>query len=200
MNKKALSVALSALLLPQFSVLADTSEADNEHKLVVTAEFEPAESWQLSGSASVVSEEAIASRQAESLEDILALVPNVNFATGASRGRFVQIRGIGERSEFVDPVNYSVGVIVDGIDMTGIAMGATLLDVAQVEVLRGPQGTLYGANALAGLINVVSNPSSADPGGRLRFGAAQYGGRELEAVYSQPINDDWGYRVAVGQH
>ena len=50
------------------------------------------------------------------------MTPNVNYSTGSSRGKFYQIRGIGERSEFTEPVNYSVGVIIDGIDFTGIAL------------------------------------------------------------------------------
>ena len=70
------------------------------------------------------------------------------------------MRGIGERGQFAEPLNSSVALLIDGVDFSGLGTAATLFDVSQVEVLRGPQGTLYGANALAGLINVVT-PSSA---------------------------------------
>src|SRR4029077_12196984 len=102
----------------------------------------------------------IAQLQAQQLEQILGLMPNVNYASGASRGRYLQIRGIGETGQFVEPLNSSVGLIVDHVDFSGIGTISTLYDVHQVEVFRGPQGTLYGANALAGLINVTTN----DPG------------------------------------
>ena len=55
---------------------------------------------------------------------------------GASRGRFVLIRGIGERSQFVEPLNPSIGLIIDGIDFSGLGNAGTLFDVEQVEVLR----------------------------------------------------------------
>ena len=108
-------------------------------------------------SVTVINEEDIINRNAQHIEDILFAIPNINYSTGSSRGKFLQIRGIGERSEFTEPVNYSVGVIIDGIDFTGISLAASTFDVEQIEVLRGPQGTIYGANALAGLINIVSN-------------------------------------------
>ena len=100
----------------------------------------------------MIDAEVISQRNSNHLEQILALAPNVNFAAGASRGRYFQIRGIGERSQFVDPLNPSVGTYVDGIDFTGFGGAATLLDINQVEVLRGSQGTRFGANALAVLL------------------------------------------------
>ena len=78
-------------------------------------------------------------RSAQHLEDLLSLAPNVNSASGASRGRFLQIRGIGERSQFVEPVNASVAMLLDGIDLTGLGGAATTWDLAQIEILRGPQ-------------------------------------------------------------
>ncbi|MGB0495202.1 MAG: TonB-dependent receptor plug domain-containing protein, partial [Kangiellaceae bacterium] len=100
---------------------------ENQNILTVTAEFEDTNVLQIPTSVTVIDEETIKRNNAHHFSDILNLAPNVNFATGASRGRFVQIRGIGERSEFSSPVNYSVGVVVDGIDLTGIATAATTL-------------------------------------------------------------------------
>ncbi|MEZ7984904.1 MAG: TonB-dependent receptor plug domain-containing protein, partial [Pseudomonadales bacterium] len=130
------------------------------------------------------------------LESLLGRAPNVNFSTGASRGRYFQIRGVGERSQFVNPVNPSIGLIIDGIDFTGLGLSASTLDIQQIEILRGPQGTLYGANALGGLINFISNAPSEEYSGNLSAQLSEYDGRSLDAVVSGPINNDTGYRVA----
>ncbi len=164
--------------------------------IVISAPFQQTPEEKLGASTSVIDGREIQNRGAEQLEDVLDLAPNVNYATGASRGRYIQIRGIGERSQFVEPVNYSVGVIVDGIDLTGISGAATLFDIRQVEILRGPQGTLYGANALAGLINVVSNAPSDYSAGGIELTAANYDTLSLNGFATGPINDSSAYRVA----
>src|SRR3569833_693737 len=83
-------------------------------------------------------------------EDVLAQVPNLNWAGGTARPRYFQIRGIGEREQYEGEPNPSVGFLIDDVDFSGIGMAASLFDVSQVEVLRGPQGSRLGANARAG--------------------------------------------------
>lgn len=172
----------------------------NETTLIVTAELEDKNVLAIPSSVSVISQASIENRNAQQLTDILNLAPNVNFATGASRGRFIQIRGVGERSEFIEPVNYSVGVVLDGIDLTGISTVASTLDVQQVEILRGPQGTLYGANGLAGLINIVSNSPTENFYSKLSATFESFSGQEITAIISGPASDKLGYRFAVKQY
>ncbi len=197
-TKHATIAALSGCLLSFNSFALDDSN-DGEI-LIVTAELEDTNVLELANSVSVIDAEIIQSRNAQHLSDVLNLAPNVNFATGASRGRFIQIRGIGERSEFKEPVNYSVGVVLDGIDLTGISTAATTLDIQQIEILRGPQGTLYGANGLAGLINLVSNSPTANYYAKLSASIESFGGRELSGVVSGPISETSGYRFALKQY
>ena len=169
-------------------------------EIIVTSDFRDSTLLQTPASVTVIDSAAIAQRQARHLEQVLNLAPNVNFSSGASRGRFIQIRGIGERSQFIEPLNPSVGALVDGIDFTGIAGAATTMDIAQIEILRGPQGTLYGANALAGLINVRSNQPSEQLQGNMQVSVGDYGTGTVSAAVGGPISESLGYRVAVQQH
>ena len=139
-------------------------------EIVVTAELRTTSLLDQPASTSVVTANEIRQRAAQHLEDILNVAPNVNFASGASRARFFQVRGIGERSQFQEPLNPSIGFIIDGIDFSGLGTAGTLFDVDQVEILRGPQGTLHGANALAGLILSlihISEPTRQDTRSRM---------------------------------
>ncbi|MEE4639850.1 MAG: TonB-dependent receptor [Wenzhouxiangella sp.] len=175
------------------------SEADElSDRIVVTAEFRPVGLNDLSGSATVIDAETARQRNAAHLEDVLNLAPNVNFSSGASRGRFFQIRGIGSRSQFVEPANASVGLLVDGIDLTGLGGAASTLDIEQVEILRGPQGTLFGANALAGMINLVSAAPTSAFGGRFEAGLGEFGTRRFQGAASGPLGETLGYRLAYG--
>lgn len=188
------SLSLAVALASQTSFANDKLE-----EIIVTGELRDANALSVANSVSIVNASTLAARNTQHLEDVFNLAPNVNYSTGASRGRFILIRGIGERSQFVDPVNPSVGVMLDGIDMTGISTGITALDTKQVEIFRGPQGTLFGANALAGLVNVVSNDVSDEPSGKISAGFGTYGAFDAGLTLSSPINDVTGWRAAVKQ-
>ena len=147
-------------------------------------------------SVTVINAEQIEQRAAIHLEDLLSAAPNITVASGASRGRFFQIRGVGERSQFVEPVNASVGMSLDGVDMTGLGAAATVYDMAQVEILRGPQGTLYGANALAGLINLHSNRADAGDVAKINAGIESNDGYRAGIVLGGALNEQWSARLA----
>ena len=176
------------------------SENNPVDEVIVTADFRDSNLLDAAASISVIDSETIDRRQARHLDQLLNGAPNVNFSSGASRGRFIQIRGIGERSQFIEPLNPSVGILVDGIDFTGIAGAATTMDIQQVEILRGPQGTLYGANALAGLINLRSNQPTEQTQGNLELSLGDYNTETLSAAIGGPLSENLGARVAVQQH
>ena len=179
-----------------FSIIITTGLSGFEiEEIVVKAKLIESNLLKLPNSITIIGKEEINYSQANHLEDILYLAPNVNYSKGASRGKFVQIRGIGERSEFRDPINYSVGILVDGIDMTGIGLSASTFDIGQIEILRGPQGTLYGANALAGLINISSKIPTSDFSTEVELGLSEYGGKKISIVVSDTPNQNLGYRV-----
>ncbi len=186
-------IALASGLL-----LSVNSQANTLEEVLVTAAFDDPDANHRS--VTVVNTEQIQARAAQHVEDLLSLAPNVIVASGASRGRFFQIRGIGERSQFVEPVNASVATLLDGIDITGIGGAATLWDLQQVEVLRGPQGTLFGANALAGLINLRSQSANSGDALTLQAGVESDSGRRMGLIAGGALGSGLHGRVALQQY
>jgi iron complex outermembrane receptor protein len=184
-----------------FTALTTMAQPGQLEEIIVTAELRHTALQNQPASTSVVTAQAIQQRAAQHLEDILNLAPNVNYASGASRARFYQIRGIGERSQFQEPLNASIGFVVDGIDFSGLGTAGTLFDVEQVEILRGPQGTLHGANALAGLINIRTAEPTEEPYLRMEATAAQYDTWSVGIVGSGPlVTDKLLYRISVNSY
>jgi outer membrane receptor protein involved in Fe transport len=159
-------------------------------EVVITATLRPQSALGLAASVTVLGSQALREAGIQHLQDVLPLVPNLNWASGSSRPRYFQLRGIGETDQWQGAPNPSVGFLIDGMDFSGIGMPATLLDLGQVEVLRGPQGTTLGANALAGLINVRTG--TPDPASTLRFetSAGDFGVDSLGLVAGGAIGGD----------
>ena len=192
-----------ALLLPALLSFTPGLAAAAENtieEIIVTADFRARSELDMATSVTVMTEAVIKSRSAQHFEELANAIPNVNYASGSNRARFFQIRGIGERSQFVAPINPSVGFLVDNVDFSGAATIATMLDVEQVEVLRGPQGTRYGANALAGLINVKTHDPEGQFAASLKLGAADYNTQAITAVVTGPVTESVSARLAVGSH
>ena len=196
--KPTIALLLVALLSSTRGLAAAAENAIEE--IVVTADFRARSELDMATSVTVMTEAVIKSRSAQHFEELANAVPNVNYASGSNRARFFQIRGIGERSQFVAPINPSVGFLVDNVDFSGAATIATMLDVKQVEILRGPQGTRYGANALAGLINVKTHDPEDQFAASLKLGAADYNTQAITAVVTGPVTESVSARLAVGSH
>jgi len=177
--------------------------ADNQplDEIVVTATLRSVALEELPGSASVLTGQTLRDGGQEHFEDVLPLVPNLNWAGDTSRPRYFQIRGIGELQQYQGAPNPSVGFLIDDIDFSGLGSAATLFDVDHIEVLRGPQGTLYGANALAGLIYVKSADPAETFGGRAEFDAGDYNEHSYGAVLTGPVSSlDSAFRLAVQRY
>ena len=196
--KPTITLLLSAFL--SFTVGLAAAAENTIEEIVVTADFRARSELDMATSVTVMTEAAIKSRSAQHFEELANAIPNVNYASGSNRARFFQIRGIGERGQFVAPINPSVGFLVDNVDFSGAATIATMMDVKQVEVLRGPQGTRYGANALAGLINVKTHDPEDQFAASLKLGAADYNTQTITAMVTGPMTETVSARLAVGSH
>ncbi|MBQ4834247.1 TonB-dependent receptor [Pseudoalteromonas sp. MMG010] len=188
-----ITASLLPLLATSNSVFAEDS---NIEKIVVTGDFQNESIQTLSASASLFSEDEVNLRGATYLDELLASAANVNFTAGASRGRFIQIRGVGLRSQFVDPINPSVGLVIDNINYSGLGGSSLLFDVDQIEIYRGPQGTRFGADGMAGMIQMQSAQPSTDPSLKLHLGVGTYNSREAGLAISTGLTDDTSARVS----
>jgi len=197
--KRRLSL-LSAAILPLFAASSIAYAEDTElETILVTADFKKESIQTLSASASLFSDHEINQRGAKFLDEMLASAANVNFTSGASRGRFVQIRGVGLRSQFVDPINPSVGLVIDGINYSGLGGSSLLFDIDQVEIYRGPQGTRFGADALAGMIQMESAAPTLNPSVKVQLGAGNYNSYEAGIAAGTGITDDTSVRASLYQ-
>ena len=203
---RAIDLATTALAISTFMhtslLLAaqDDLRATTLEEVVVTADFRDQTNQGTAASITVLGEEKIANRAAQHFEALIPAIPNFSFAGGTNRARFFQIRGIGERSQFIQPLSTSVGVMIDNVDFSGAASIASLFDVQQVEVLRGPQGTRYGANALAGLLNIKTNEPANVFETALSGEFGQYGHQSVGLTTTGPISDTVAFRLALQQH
>ena len=166
-------------------------------EIVVTATLTGSKLAGLPGSVTVLSTGQLDVAGQQHFGDVVALAPNVGFAGGTSRPRYFQIRGIGELEQYEGAPNPSVGFLIDDIDFSGIAMPAALFDLQQAEILRGPQGTIYGANAIAGLVSLRSQAPEQGFGLRGEFEAANYDSYAAGLVLNNSLGKDTAFRIGV---
>lgn len=130
------------------------------------------------------------------IRDAMLLVPNVQIE---SAGFFSapRVRGFSfnnNNKAFEPPV----GMVIDGIPYTLVPyFSSALFDTQRIEVLRGPQGTTFGKNTTAGVIHLISNTPTADPGGYLSVQYGELQRRRIEAAYGAPLTDGVNFRLSA---
>lgn len=203
-----LQPGLVALSIPAF---ADDNLTQNSNSssnstistITVQSDLRQAEDGEIAASLAVIDEFDLDDRGARHFDDILLQTPNINFAGGTSRARHLQIRGMGERDAYTGAPNASVGFAIDEIDFSGIGMTGNLFDTKQVEVLRGPQSTRYGASALAGLVNVQTNEPTAERESLLEGTFGSHNTQELGLMTSGAVSEKHlapQYRLSLFSH
>ena len=141
--------------------VAAADAADEVSEIVVTAQKRTERLQDVPIAVSVISGDAIANQGGVNIENVQYLVPSLNFRkSGTTLNQFLFLRGIGT-ANFSIAAEPSVSTVLDGVVLAnaGEAFG-DLVDVERLEVLRGPQGTLFGKNASAGVVNIVSKRPS----------------------------------------
>ena len=193
-----LAVALCSSYIAPILAEEPVSNISAIERITVQGDFRQQSVQSIAGSVAVVAEQDVKRTSAQHLDDVLNQFANVNFTAGASRGRYIQVRGIGERSEFVDTINPSVGILIDGIEYSGLGISG-ISDLAQLEVFRGPEATRFGANALAGMVNLTTKGPTATAEGKVSATLADYDSYQLAGQFSDSINQQLGYSLSLEQ-
>lgn len=198
-QRRAFDVFAVAVMMsmPQIDS-AFAEEAIDE--IVVTADFRGRTTSELPASISVLDSEMIEQAAVQHFEELVFVIPNFNWSGDGNRARYFQIRGVGELEQYQGAPNPSVGFLIDDIDFSGIGTIATLFDVQRVEVLRGPQGTRYGANALAGLVYVQSAEPGDEWSGNVRFGVADDDSYSAGVAVGGPLSSSGNTSFRISAH
>src|SRR5690348_8047458 len=186
-----LAMVLAGLVAP--AVHAD----ETFDEVVVSARKRAERAQDVPISLSEVSADELRWRSAVRVQDIVRRMPNVSTDILSPRQASLAIRGLG-RNPANDALESSVGVFLDGVYLGRPGMMITdLVDLERVEVLRGPQGALFGKNATAGVLNIITAVPTAEPEGWVEITAGQDDLGELRGAASGPIGASaWSYRVS----
>ncbi|MDH3586744.1 MAG: TonB-dependent receptor plug domain-containing protein, partial [Gammaproteobacteria bacterium] len=171
MNDKITVLVLCAVSASLLLVAPVAAPAQAIEEIIVTADFRERPASEIPASVTVLDADEVRQLTVQHFEELINVVPNLNWSGDGHRARYLQIRGVGELEQYQGAPNPSVGFLIDDIDFSGIGTIATTFDIERIEVLRGPQGTRYGANALAGLVYVQSAMPTAEREGRVQLTA-----------------------------
>jgi iron complex outermembrane receptor protein len=194
--KQMLAVILAGLILAPGAIAQEDDDAFMLEEVTVTAEKREASLQKTAMSMAAVTGENIREQGLISVEDVLKDVPNV-VIQGAAKGFAIAIRGLG--SDLPPGIGESsVSTNFDGVYNYRSEAGTLgFYDLARVEVLRGPQGTLYGRNATGGVVNVISNaPNIGEFEGYGTVEIGNYSMLRTEGAVNVPVNDDAAARMA----
>ncbi|WP_085616904.1 MULTISPECIES: TonB-dependent receptor [unclassified Pseudomonas] len=201
-KRTALSIAVALGGLPALTALAEESlmpskstTLDNTgstlSKVVVTAQKREETVQEVPASISVLSGDKIRDSSLQSANEVTRFIPNASAGTTEGHGRpRWWIRGLGTGDQGANTVS-PVGIYVDDVYIANIsATGFPLFDQERVEVLRGPQGTLWGKNTTAGAINFISRKPTFERSGYAKAGYGDYDDRVLEGAISDALVTD----------
>ena len=191
-----LMLSSSVLAAPGVSLAQSTLD-----EVVVTATRREERLQDIPVAVTAISGTALERQKIQSVRDLQRVVPSLTIRPfpGDNTSASITMRGLGTGDNLIS-VDPTVGTYLDGVYL-GRATGSNLgmLDVARVEALRGPQGTLFGRNTIGGALSVVSNQPTQQREGMLGAGIGNYNLWYVEGVGNVPITDRLALRVA-GRH
>lgn len=189
------SASLYASLAP-LTALAQPPEGALLEELIVTARKREQNLQDVAIGVSLLTGKALAEAQLRNASELATLIPTLNLQASSdpSTSSF-NIRGIGTRT-FSPGVEPSVSTMLDGVVMgrSGMAF-MELVDIARIEVLRGPQGTLYGKNASGGVVHIITQDPTPELTATIVATAIEDDEYRFDGTLSGPITDNLSYRI-----
>ncbi|MDP3908009.1 TonB-dependent receptor [Novosphingobium sp.] len=178
---------------------AGTGATAPEQEILVTARRRQETSQEVPLAISVVGGDHIDNTGSFNVGRLTQLTPSVTFYSSNPRNSAANIRGLGAPFGLTnDGIEQGVGIYVDDVYYSRAASSTfDFLDVAQIEVLRGPQGTLYGKNTTAGAINIATRQPTFDFEGRAEVTVGNLGFKQAKAAVSGPLSDRLAARIAL---
>jgi len=166
-------------------------------EVIVTAQHRVQNSQDIGASVTAVGADRLEEAGLHSGRDIVDLLSGVQAANAYGSQPVFQIRGVGA-SDFQVSTSPSAGVYRDGVFLsTNVQAGTQMFDLERVEILKGPQGTLYGRNSSAGAINFLTRAPERDFGGYLSADYGRFNLRQLEGAVTGPLGDSLSFRVSA---
>ncbi len=182
---------------PQQAAAGVTTQAGAVETIYVTARRKTEDIQDVPVSLQAISGETLELKGTVDLQSLIAQTPGLNSTGGNPRNFSVLIRGIGYAPTAADGLDNAIGVYFDGVYQARPGQVLQdLVDVNSFEVLRGPQGTLFGRNAAAGALNVTSNRPSFTASQSVEASAGNTSFFQLKAILTGPITDTVAYRTS----
>lgn len=199
-SRKQLVTGLAIAGLAVTSVPPVLAQQGALEEVTVTARKREESMQDVGISVSALSETEIQRQFARDIQDLANIAPNLivddtGQGPGGTAAIFIRGVGVADLEKNFDP---AVGVSVDGV-FIGSTAGALLrsIDVARVEVLRGPQGTLFGRNTVGGMINIERTRPTGELGGRFRAGVENYDTYYLDGIFNFAVSEDVAVKLTA---
>ncbi|MDZ4372783.1 MAG: TonB-dependent receptor [Phenylobacterium sp.] len=195
-RRRLVAMVLAAGGLTGANAQAQTAEAQLE-ELVVTAQKRAENVQDVPLSITALSGRDLEAANVTNFRELTAMVPALRMeGSNNTRNTTVSLRGIGNSGN--NPgIEYSVGVFLDGVYLPGLSvLQGDLVDIQSVEVLRGPQGTLYGRNTPVGAINIITREPQAEPEGMASVGLGNYDQRHAKGYLGGALSEDLSARAS----
>ena len=197
MKLKLTLLCLSLISIPTISYSAD-EDVSVFDEIVVTARKRAEYSQSVPIPISALNAEQLQIRNIVELTDIEKLAPNLSIQASAVNSGVLEVymRGIGQ-ANWAIPHDPKIGLYTDGVYAARPQGGLVdLYDLQRVEVLRGPQGTLFGKNTTAGLINIITNQPTQETEAKIRLGAGSDSHQLIEGMFNTPLSDSLAFRFS----
>jgi outer membrane receptor protein involved in Fe transport len=188
------STICSAMLVPAaYAQTAESSDDSGDEPIIVTATLRAMDVQDIPLAVTAVAPEALERQGVNDIKNLASISPSINIQSSQTetQGTSIKIRGVGTTGNNTG-LESSVGVFIDGVYQSrpGVALG-DLVDIERLEILRGPQGTLFGRNTSAGALNVsTKRPSLSTTEGFVNASYGNYDFMNLQGGVSLPVVQD----------